>query len=304
MLTIVILCRRNCGLSNCISVYMLGMAVADLLIMINYVLLYHIISYNFPLSFLAYTSICKLLLYLAPVTIDLSVWFTVSFTFDRCVMICCQKIQARYCIKRTAVLVITSLFVMIMVKNIPTLFAYEHQRVINKVQWGCQTRVAFFSSPPGAAFAWFHTAWVVWLPFTLIALFNSMTIKHVLIGSRARSSLRGSRGENHRDPEMENRKKSIVLLFAVSGCFLLLWLTAFVSFASTGLINSTYYRGDRTSPGYIATETGTMLKFLSSCPNTFIYAATQRKFREELKKVLKSPCLLILRIFQNRKNAK
>ncbi|XP_048381322.1 probable G-protein coupled receptor 139 [Stegostoma tigrinum] len=56
-LTIVILCKGNCGLSNCISVYMLGMAVADLLIMINNVLLYHIISYNFPLSFLAHTSI-------------------------------------------------------------------------------------------------------------------------------------------------------------------------------------------------------------------------------------------------------
>ncbi|XP_048381323.2 probable G-protein coupled receptor 139 [Stegostoma tigrinum] len=304
MLTIVILCKGNCGLSNCISVYMLGMAVADLLIMINNVMLYHIISYNFPLSVLAHTSICKLLLYIAPVTIDLTVWFTVSFTFDRCVMICWQRFKARYCIKRTAVLVITSLFVMIMVKNIPILFAYEPQRVIDKVQWGCQARAAFFSSPPGAAFAWFHAAWVVCLPFTLIALFNSVTIKHVVIGSRARSSLRGSRGENHRDPEMENRRKSIILLFAVSGCFLLLWLTSFVSFATIGLINGIYYNGDRTNPGYIATEMGTMLKYSSSCPNTFIYSATQKKFREELKKVLESPWVMILRVIQYEGSAK
>ncbi|XP_067864693.1 probable G-protein coupled receptor 139 [Heterodontus francisci] len=299
LMTIVILSRRNCGLSNCISVYMVAMATADLLVMIINVVLYHIFSSNFPLSFLSHTPVCKFILYMTAVNLDLSVWFTVSFTFDRFVVICYQKFKIRHCTESTAAAVIATLSVLILLKNFPFLFAYEPQQIINTVQWGCRSRVAFFSSSLGKAYTWFHTAWVVWVPFALIALFNSLTIRRILVASSARRELLHPTSDNQCDPEMVNRRKSIILLFSISGSFILLWLTAVISFAMTGLENSNYYRGDRTNPGYIATETGTMLKFLSSCPNTFVYAVIQRKFREELKKVLKSPVKLILRTIKN-----
>ncbi|XP_067835731.1 probable G-protein coupled receptor 139 [Heptranchias perlo] len=300
LMTIVILSRGNCGLSKCISVYMVAMATADLLVMIVNVIVYHILIYHFPLSFLSHTPVCKFILYMTIVTLDLSVWFTVSFTFDRFIALCCQKFKTNYCTERTAATVTTTVAVLIFLKDIPSLFAIEPQEIINKVQWGCRSRVAFFSSPPGAAYVWFHVISLVCLPFTLIALFNSLTIRRILVASRARRGLRGHSSENRCDPEMENRRKSIILLFTISGSFLLLWLTALVSFLATGLLNTNYYRGDRTNPGFIAIETGAMLKHLSSCPNTCIYAATQRKFREELKKLLKSPWTLILRLVRTR----
>uniref|UniRef100_UPI00398F7D4B probable G-protein coupled receptor 139 n=1 Tax=Pristiophorus japonicus TaxID=55135 RepID=UPI00398F7D4B len=294
LVTIVILSRRNCGLSKCISVYMIAMASVDLLVMIVNVMLHHIFSNRFPFSFLSHTPVCKLILYMTAVNLDLSVWFTVSFTFDRFVVICCQKFKTKYCTKRTAAMVITAFTVLIFLKNIPVLLAFEPHQTINKVHWGCVTSVAFVSSPPGAAYIWFHSAWGIWYPFTLIALLNCLTGRRILVASRSRRGLRGHRSEKQRDSEMENRKKSIILLFAISGSFTLLWLTAAVSLVTTRLAGINYYRGDRTDPGYIATETGIMLKFLSCIQNPCIYAATQRKFREELKTVVKSPWTFIL----------
>ncbi|XP_067864709.1 probable G-protein coupled receptor 139 [Heterodontus francisci] len=290
LVTIMILSRRNCGLSKCISVYMVAMATADLLVLIINVIVYRIFSYHFPLSFLSYTPVCRIIIYVTTINFDLSVWFTISFTFDRFVAVCFQKVKTRYCTTRTAGVVITVFCFLSLFNNIPFLFAYEPEQIINNVQWGCQARVDLFSSPLGAAWVWFHSAWLVWFPFTLIISFNCSTIGRILVANRTRRKLRGNRSENHSDSEMESRRKSIILLFTVSGSFILLWLTAAVSFVSTRLTNTNYYRGDRTAPGYIATETGTCLKFLTCIQNPCIYVATQRKFREELKNVLKSLC--------------
>ncbi|XP_067837205.1 probable G-protein coupled receptor 139 [Heptranchias perlo] len=303
-MTIVILSRGNCGLSKCISGYMVAMATGDLLVMIINIIVYHIFSYQFPLSFLSFTPVCRFILYMTVVTLDLSVWFTVSFTFERFVALCCQKFKTKYCTERTAAAVLTTFFVLIFLKDIPVLFPYAPERIINKVQWGCRESEAVLSSPPITAYGSFHGISLVWLPFTLIALFNSLTIRRISVASRARKALRGHSSEDQCDPEMENRRKSIILLFTISGTFIILWLTTAVSLLTTRLTNSNYYRGDRTNPGYIATETGAMLKFLSCCPNTCIYAATQRKFREELKKLLKSPWTLILRLVKTERNAK
>ncbi|XP_067833181.1 probable G-protein coupled receptor 139 [Heptranchias perlo] len=299
LMTIVILSRGNCGLSNCISVYMVAMATADLLVMIINI----IFSYHFPLSFLSHTPVCRFILYMATVTLDLSVWFTVSFTFDRFVALCCRKFKTNYCTERTTAAVITTVSVLIFLKGIPILFVYSHEQIINKVQWGCRSSEAFLSSPPAIPYGWFHGISLIWLPFTLIALFNSLTIRRIAMANRTRRRLRDHNSENQSDPEIGNRRKSIILLFTISGSFILLWLTTSVSFVTTRLTNTNYYRGDRTNPAYIAAETGAMLKYLSCCPNTCIYAATQRKFREELKKLLKSPWTLILRLVKNERNA-
>ncbi|XP_038656986.1 probable G-protein coupled receptor 139 [Scyliorhinus canicula] len=299
LMTIVTLSRGNCGLSKCISIYMVAMATGDLLVMIINVMVYYIFSYHFSHSFLSHTPVCKFILYLTVVSLDLSVWFTVSFTFDRFIIICCQTFKTKYCTERTAALVITMVSILIFLKNILMFFAYESEQIINKLWWGCRANLAFVSSPFGAVCIWFHSIWRVWLPFTLIVLFNSLTIRCVLVASRARRRLRGHSSENQSDSEMENRRNSIILLFTISGSFVLLWLTAQVSFVTTRLANTNKYQGDRTAPAYIATETGALIKLLNSCINTFIYAATQRKFREELKKALKCPWTLIEGLFKS-----
>ncbi|XP_048476732.1 probable G-protein coupled receptor 139 [Rhincodon typus] len=293
LVNIVILSRGNCGLSKCISVYMVAMAATDLLVIINNIIIYCIFSYHFPLSFLSLTPVCKVIIYMNAVAFDLFVWCVVSFTLDRFIVICCQKFKTKYCTERTAITIITTLTILISPKEIPILFAYEPQQIINQVQWGCRSRAAFFSSSPGIAFVWFYSAWVIWLPFTLLVLFNSLTIRRILVSNRTRTGLCQLRTKNLRDSEVENRRKSIILLFSVSISFILLWLTHSVNLGVTRLTDTNYYRGDRTSPAYIASKIGHFLLFLSCFQNPCIYAVTQSKFREEMKNMLKFPWRLL-----------
>ncbi|XP_041036614.1 probable G-protein coupled receptor 139 [Carcharodon carcharias] len=304
LMTIAILSRGNCDLSKCISLYMTAMAAADLLVMIFNVIIYRVISFHFPSSFLSYTAVCKFILSLNPAILDLSVWFTVSFTFDRFVAICCQKFKTKYSTQKTATVVLTIVSVVMYFENIPFWFAYEPERIINNISWGCLSSVVFYSSPAGVAYSWFKSIFVAWLPFCLILLFNCLTIRRIIVASRARRALRGHHRENQSDLEMKNRRKSITLLFGVSGSFLLFWLTAVVSFLTTRLPSTAQTRGDFATPEYIATETGCMLMYLSSCSNTFIYAATQTKFREEIKKVMIIPWTLILTLVKKKEKKK
>ncbi|XP_041029893.1 probable G-protein coupled receptor 139 [Carcharodon carcharias] len=301
IMTIMILSRGKCGLSKCISVYMVAMATANLLVMTFNVIIYLIFNYHFPYSFLSYTAACKLLLYITFVNLDMSVWFTVFFTFDRYVAICRQEFKGKYCNKRIATTVIVMASILSFIKGVPMFFSYEAERVINNVHWGCRSTLAVYTLPAWSVYSWMQSTSVVLLPFTLLVLFNSLTVGRILLANRVRSRLLGNSIESQRDPEVMNRRKSIILLFSVSGSFILLWLTAFGSFAATRLSNSVYYQGDYSNPRYIATETGYLFSNLSSCTNTCIYAVTQRKFREELTTVLKAPWAQILELLNYKK---
>ncbi|XP_067835724.1 probable G-protein coupled receptor 139 [Heptranchias perlo] len=274
------------------------MATADLMVIIFNVIVYLIFNYHFPYSFLSYTAVCKFILYMAFANLDLSAWFTVSFSFDRFVSICFQEFKGKYWTKGKATVVIVTVTVLAYLKAVPLLFSYEPERTINNVQWGCRPKVDVFTLPTWAAYNWFQALSVPLLPFTFMAVFNSLTVRRILVANRARRELRGHNSKKQSDQEVENRRKSIIFLFTFSGCFLLLWITAVVSFATTRLSGTFYYQGDYSNPGYIATESGYLLMYLSSCTSTCIYAATQRKFREELKALLKSPWSLILRLVQ------
>ncbi|XP_067864752.1 probable G-protein coupled receptor 139 [Heterodontus francisci] len=291
LVTIIILSRGNCGLSKCISVYMVAMATVDLLVMLINIIVFYILRNRFPHSFLSYTAVYKFMVYIRCNNLMMSVWFTVSLTFDRFVAICYQKFKTKYCTVRTATVVVTTVSVLIYLYNLPNWFAYEAKQTIDNVQWGLRPSQDFFSSPAGRAFFRFQCVLLPWIPFVLILLFNCLTVGRILVASRRRRMLRGHSSENQSDPEVENRRKSIILLFTISGTFILLWFTSSVSYLVNGML--IHVRPDYTDPAYIATQTGSMLMDLSSCTNTCIYAAIQTKFREELKKLAKSPWTII-----------
>ncbi|XP_059817930.1 probable G-protein coupled receptor 139 [Hypanus sabinus] len=292
VLTMVVLFRGNCGLSKCISHYMFAMAMADLLVMMFCVIGYHIVMYQFPTSFLSYTSACKVGMYLNVTSLQASVWFTVLFTVDRFVAICCQKLKAKYCTVRTAVSGIITVALLLHLQNVPFLFEFNPVSVVNGNHWGCKPSSWFMTSPVGASFSILQSILTVILPFVLISLFNCVTVRRILLAGKLRRGLRGHSSQTQKDPEMESRRKSIILLFSVSGSFILLWLTSAVTFPTTRLAATAHYDGDYTDFAYVATEAGHFLMYLSSCTNTCIYTATQAKFREEIRRVLKSPWTL------------
>ncbi|XP_041031519.1 probable G-protein coupled receptor 139 [Carcharodon carcharias] len=149
----------------------------------------------------------------------------------------------------------------------------------------------------GLAYDWLDHILTPFLPFLLILLLNALTVRHILAASRTRRKLRGA--ESHGDQEMINRKRSIVLLFAISLSFLLLWVTYVGHFFYVRITGDAYFTGlDFNDPDYILQETTNMLHLLSSCNNVFIYAVAQNKFREELRKVMIYPFATLTSCFK------
>ncbi|XP_067870961.1 probable G-protein coupled receptor 139 [Heterodontus francisci] len=289
LMTIVILSRGRCGLSGCITLYLVSMAVTDLLVIITAVILSRLRAIYFPVSFLSTTPGCSLVIVLSCASRDSSVWLTVAFTFDRFIAICCQELKMRYCIEKTATVVIGMVCMLCCLKNIPFYFIFEPMYITNNVPWYCSIKEITYVSVPWRVFDWLDRILTPCLPFILILLLNVLTVRHILAASRARRRLRAhSNGEKQSDPEMESRRKSIVLLFAISGSFLLLWLTYVVNFLFVQITGNNYSIGSNSNdPKFILQESGYMLQLFSSCTNTCIYAGTQTKFREELKDAIK-----------------
>ncbi|XP_048397283.2 probable G-protein coupled receptor 139 [Stegostoma tigrinum] len=227
---IVILPQRTCGLSRCILFYLLAMAVTDLLIMVIVVILNRIVGIYFPFSILSMTSICSIRAVLNFAGVDISAWLTVAFTFDRFVAISCQKLKITYCTVRTAAWVTVFISAVVGVKNTFMYLVYEPMYVVNNVAWFCGVKAIFYKSPEWAAYDWIRIILTPCLPFILILLLNALTVRHILAANRARRRLRTqSNGEKQSDPEMEKRRTSVVLLFAISGSFILLYLLFFMS---------------------------------------------------------------------------
>ncbi|XP_067865110.1 probable G-protein coupled receptor 139, partial [Heterodontus francisci] len=295
LLAIVILSRGKCSLSTCTTRYLVAMATVDLLVIITEVILFRISYYYFPGSFLDVTPVCSVNAVLRFAAIDCSVWFTVTFTFDRFVTICCQKLKTKYCTKKTAAVVLATTCILLCSKDISFYFIFDPREIIDNVPWGCYRKPSYYTDPGWVGFDWFDTVLIPLLPFALILLFNALTVRHILVASQIRKGLRSkSKGENHSDPEMESRRKSVILLFTISGNFILLWLVY--------VINFLYYIFTGSDPNnyndalYIFRQVGLMLLNLSCCTNTFIYVVTQSKFREQVKSTVKYPVTSIIQL--------
>ncbi|XP_067870122.1 probable G-protein coupled receptor 139 [Heterodontus francisci] len=297
---VVILSRGRCGLSRCITYYLVSMAVTDLLVMIIVVILNRIAGIYFPGSFLFLTPVCRLRSVVEYAIIDCSVWSTVAFTFDRFIAICCQKLKMTYCTEKIVARVIGIVFILSCLKNIGLYFIFEPLYTSNNVPWFCSIKLIFYTSPAWAAYDWFIRILTPCLPFILILLLNVLTVRYILVASQARRRLRAhSNGETQCDPEMEKRRKSIILLFCISGSFILLYLLRLLTFLYVRIANLSYFSGSNfNDSNFILEESGFMLQLLSSCVNPFIYAGTQEKFREELQNAVRYPLSQIVKLFK------
>ncbi|XP_078252005.1 putative G-protein coupled receptor 139 [Rhinoraja longicauda] len=277
VVAIVTLSRGRCGLSKGVTWYLVAMAVADLLVVIIQVILINIIHIYIPPG-------CKIVYTMGYMSVAYTVWLTVAFTFDRMAAICFQKLKTRYCTEKGAAIVIAVVSVLSVFTNIPWYFTYRSRF--------CMASFDFMNSPVWTAFDWGHRILTPLVPFVLILLLNAVTVRHILMASAVRRKLRGQRsGEGKDDPEMKNRRRSIILLFTISASFILLWMTRMVILSIQRITGS--YTAQYVTNAAVG-HVGTMLQLFSSCTNTFIYAVTQRKFWEEVINAVKCPFQAIL----------
>ncbi|XP_043539240.1 probable G-protein coupled receptor 139 [Chiloscyllium plagiosum] len=300
-LAIVILSQGKCGLSRCTTHYLVAMATADLMVIINDIILYQLNHYFYQGSFLHLTPSCIVIDFLLFMSSDCSVWFTVTFSADRFVTICCQKLKLKYCTVKTAAVILSITGTIFFLKNVPIFIILEPKIVVDNVQWYCQTKPSYYTVLGWLVYDWLDKVLTPLFPFILILLFNAMTIRYVLVANRIRKGLRSQHTEEkHSDTETESRRKSMILLFTISSSFILLW--------SPYVINFLYYRNAEIDPRFyndglhIFERIGFMLLSLSYCTNAFIYGVTQSKFREQFIRAVKYPLASIKRGFTFKMN--
>ena len=164
--------------------------------------------------------------------------------------------------------------------------------IINNVPWLCAYKHNVFTDPGWVGYDWLDTVLTPFLPFAAILLLNALTVRHILVASRVRKGLKGqSKGENRSDPELESRRRSVVLLFTLSGSFILLWMTLVVNFIYYQISGK---RFDFSDSELIFQFIAVLLSDFSCCTNTFIDAVTQSKFREQAISALKYPVTSLL----------
>ncbi|XP_041038114.1 probable G-protein coupled receptor 139 [Carcharodon carcharias] len=296
-LTILIISRGTCGLSKCVSHYLLAMASADLLVIILDLVLRHIpIVLRDQFRFLWLLRICNIHAVLLYAATDCSVWFTVTFTFDRFIAISFRTLKCRYCTEKTAAVVLGTVSVLSLLKNLFWYFMFTRMYQLLNQPWFCFATLDVYLSMVWVTIEFVHYILTPCVPFVVILLLNVFTVRHILVSSRGRRRLWAqSSGEGLRDPEMESRRKSMILLFTISANFLLLWATIMV-YSIWIRMHNLGYQSILLHP-YVQ-ELGFMMQLLSCSTNSCIYALTLAKFREQLKHVLKCPFAPIVEFIQ------
>ncbi|XP_048376365.1 probable G-protein coupled receptor 139 [Stegostoma tigrinum] len=297
VITIFILTGGKCGLSKCVTRYLIAMAAADLMVVISDLILRQIsILYPEHFTILLSLPLCNIHAVILFTTTDCSVWFTVTFTFDRFVAICCQKLKKRYCTEKTAAVVLGTVTALSCLKDITWYFMFTGKYWLANLPWFCDATWNVRNSRVWGTIEFLHYILTPGVPFVLILLLNALTIRHISVASRARRRLQvHSSGKRIKDPEMENRRKSIILLFLISANFILLW-AIFMFFS---IWNRMWFLGYCSVflPNFVQ-EIGFMFQLLSCCTNSCIYAVTQSKFREQFKNAVKYPLHVILKMMK------
>ncbi|XP_055516455.1 V-set and immunoglobulin domain-containing protein 10-like 2 [Leucoraja erinacea] len=112
------------------------MAAADLLVIIIDLILRHIpIVFRGLFQFVDSLHVCNIHASFLFAASDCSVWFTVSFTFDRFVSICCQKLKTKHCTGKMAAAVLGTVTALSCLKNISWYFMLSGQYWLLNNPW-------------------------------------------------------------------------------------------------------------------------------------------------------------------------
>ncbi|XP_072885588.1 V-set and immunoglobulin domain-containing protein 10-like 2 [Hemitrygon akajei] len=134
------------------------MATADLLVIFIDLILRHVsIAFWDKFTFLESLPVCNIHAVFLFAATDCSVWFTVTFTFDRFVSICSLKLKMKYCTERVAAVVLGTVTTVSCLKNISWYFMFSGEYWLLNNPWFCNVDYdVLFSQEPQAD----HESWL------------------------------------------------------------------------------------------------------------------------------------------------
>ncbi|KAM3936054.1 putative G-protein coupled receptor 139 [Leptodactylus fuscus] len=293
LLTFLIFWRRNCGLSPSCRCYMMAIAVADTMVLIQIVILEIILKYYTPEPYWTREPWCMIRDVLSYGAYNTSVWLVVCFTIDRFVAIRAVCVKPKMCTRRCTIYIILAVFFCSHLLAIPYYWSNVSNPVNGTTRFVCVYNIELLQ-PHVDGLVWFQNTLVYIIPFLIIYTLNGLILKQICQSNKVHSELQQNRKSFLAFVMVKKQRlKSVVLLVTISMTFSYLCTTRFVTQI---LIKTMHYeidRGDYNKSINIAADIGTMLDLTNTAINMYLYACTQSKFRKEIIQLAKSlviPC--------------
>ena len=284
IITFLIFWRRNCMLSRSSTFYLMAISVADILVLVFIVVLELTVKYHQQEPFWSIQPWCSLRDIFSYGANNASTWLVVAFTAERFVAIHTWNIKIRLCNSRSALWIITTIFLLSHLLAIPYYWSNASVAISkdNQTRWVCIYR---YEAPSHFvhALVWAQTLLTYVLPFLIILSLNGLTVRQISLSNRVHITTGLASGVYRVTPLLRSRKRrSVVLLMTVSMSFVLLSVTR--SITQIILRTTHYYGQDRnnyTLQINIAADIGSMLSLSNAAVNMYLYACTQARFRQE-----------------------
>lgn len=275
--------------------YLAVLAVMDILVLYVGLLRMWIGHFSIDVQ-LTSNLLCKLINFLGYVSSDTSVWLIIAVTIERFIAVKCPLRAPRMCNAFRARFVIIGVIILICSINAHIMWTVElHYSTINgsslvKCEASEKHKVLVKDIWP-----WVDAAIYSFVPFVIITILNSLIVRQVLQARKRRSQMQhveltamycSFASKHQRKKSNENNKKLTFMLLAVSFTFLLTTLPMNVQ-----LIVSAFYGSLADNPkGYaqmtLARTVVELLMYVNHSINFFLYCATGKKFRRQVRDLI------------------
>ncbi|XP_052804579.1 probable G-protein coupled receptor B0563.6 [Mya arenaria] len=256
------------------DVYMMTLAVADMLALIIKMLFLKLTEYNVQL----HNAGCQVIFLLGTTTQTYANWVLVLLTFERFVAVWFPLRVKNVCRKRNSVCVLFVLLVFFIGAHLHFLFTFE-EASHHLQTWMCQPKVRYVRFITNVWY-WIDGALYALLPTLFIFIFNGLIISTVWRSSRAQRYLtNGARGRPEMEAASQQRQITAMLLVA-SVVFVILILPNCVFFI---VKDHVAWRATPkgTAQYHLVQQIVFVLSDLSHAVNFYLYCVSGRKFRQK-----------------------
>lgn len=269
--------------------YLAVLAVMD--IMVLYIGLLRLWVGNFSTD-IQHTSnaMCKLVNFLGFVSSDTSVWLIISVTIERFIAVKFPLRAPRMCNVHRARVVIILIITIICCTNAHIFWTVELQYT-SQNESRCDASI-MHQTLVKDIWPWVDAAIYSFVPFVIISILNSLIVRQVLFARKRRSQMQhieltarysSLMNKQHAKKSNESNKKLTVMLLAVSFTFLLTTLPMNLLQIVSAFFGSVADDAERYAQMTLGRTIVELLMYVNHSINFFLYCATGRKFRRQVK---------------------